>query len=452
MVNVFDALFSSNGFIPHGHCYLWKPGLVWLHILSNALIALAYFSIPLTLIYFVRKRRDVPFHQVFLLFGAFIVSCGAGHLMDIWTLWHPVYWLSGVLKAITALISVYTALALIPLIPQALLLPSPAQMEQANQELQQALVELQQTQAQLIQAEKMSTLGQLVAGIAHEINNPINFIHGNLNHVSAYANELLQLIHLYQAAHPTPDSALKQAIADHDLEFIETDFPKMLASMKVGADRIRQIVLSLRNFSRLDEADVKPVNIHEGLESTLLILQHQLKPVAGRAAVAVHKNYGELPLIECFAGQLNQVFMNLLSNAIDALENRRQRLVTQQINPEDGTSCALEPAAICITTRLSSAKQVEIAISDNGCGMSEAVQNQLFSPFFTTKPAGKGTGLGLSISRQIVVEKHRGQLECISQTGQGTTFLIKIPVKQVVSEPCLKILPESILPTANLPV
>lgn len=426
----FNALFNSSGFIPHGHCYLWKPSLVWLHILSDGLIALSYFSIPIMLVYFVSKRRDIPFNQVFLLFGTFIVSCGIGHLMDIFTLWYPTYWLSGTIKAITAFVSVYTALELFSLIPLALSLPSSAQLEQANQELERTLVELQQTQSHLVQTEKMSSLGQLVAGIAHEINNPVNFIHGNLNYVSEYAKDLLEVIHLYQAAYPQFNVAIQQGSQAHDLEFIAEDFPKILTSMKMGAERIRQIVLSLRNFSRLDEAEVKPVDIHEGIDSTLLILQHQLKASINRSVITVYKEYGTLPLVECFAGQLNQVFMNLLSNAIDALEARRRPDPALKTNGDSKS----EAAEIRITTETIDANQILIKISDNGSGMSETVQKQLFNPFFTTKPLGKGTGLGLSISQQIVMKKHGGKLRCVSQPGQGTTFLIQIPVRQFVSE------------------
>lgn len=426
---MFDTLLSSQGFIPHGHCYLWKPGLIWLHILSDGLIALAYFSIPILLVYFISKRRDVPFHQVFLLFGLFIISCGAGHVMDIWTLWHPTYWLAGVLKAFTAIVSVYTALSLIPLIPKALSLPSPEQLEQANRELEAALLALQQTQSQLVQTEKMSSLGQLVAGIAHEINNPINFIHGNLNHAGIYAEDLLEVLNLYQATYPQTAPAIQKITEERDLAFIAEDFPKILSSMKIGAERICQIVLSLRNFSRLDEAEVKPVNIHEGIDSTLMILQHQLKATTGRAAILVQKEYSKLPLVECYAGQLNQVFMNLLSNAIDALDKRRQ-----QYFANSNANTEIEPAQIQISTELQNREWIVIKVSDNGSGMTEATQKRLFSPFFTTKPAGRGTGLGLSISQRIVLERHGGKLECVSQLDQGTTFLIMIPVKQSLGE------------------
>jgi len=428
------TLMSSQGFIPHGHCYLWKPELVWLHLVGDGAIALAYFSIPVLLICFVAKRQDIPFNWVFLLFGGFIVSCGAGHLMDIWTLWHPTYWLAGVLKAMTAGISVYTALELISLLPVLLALPSPAQLEAANRDLAQALLKLQQTQAQLVQTEKMSSLGQLVAGIAHEINNPVNFIHGNLKHAEEYTQDLLHLLNLYQQFYVQPAPAIVEAIESRDLAFIQQDFPKTLASMQLGANRIRQLVLSLRNFSRLDEAEMKPVNIHEGIDSTLLILHYRLKPTGGHAGIVVQKDYGQIPLVECYAGQLNQVFMNILSNAIDAIEEHRQSEDTAQSNPACiSISTALLPADKLLPAEKQCSNKincVQIKIADTGPGISEAVQKQLFNPFFTTKPVGKGTGLGLSISRQIVEEKHSGSLACDSAPGQGTVFLIQIPIGQ----------------------
>ncbi|MFQ3617462.1 MAG: ATP-binding protein [Cyanobacteriota bacterium] len=433
MTDVLHTLLSSQGYIPHGHCYLWQPWLVRLHVGSNAAIALAYFSIPVLLVYFVTQRRDVPFNWVFMLFGAFIVACGVGHLMDIWTIWHPNYWLSGVVKAITAVISLYTVLELVPLIPQALALPSPAQLETANRELEQALRELRQTQAQLIQAEKLSNLGQLVSGIAHEINNPVNFIYGNLNHVNSYTQEILDLLSLYREAVPQPAPALAAALAESDLAFIETDLPKTLSSMKIGADRIRQIVLSLRNFSRVDEADMKPVNIHDGIDSTLMILQHRLKSKGDRPCIQVVREYGNLPHVECYAGQLNQVFMNLLSNAIDALEEASEKLKEPKACSENRISYCMNPI-IKIHTQMMQAdgdeNQVEIAITDNGIGIPEAIQEKIFDAFYTTKPIGKGTGLGLAISHQIITEKHRGKLICESKFGQGTTFKIRIPLQQ----------------------
>ncbi|HEY9691539.1 MAG TPA: ATP-binding protein [Oculatellaceae cyanobacterium] len=283
------------------------------------------------------------------------------------------------------------------------------------QELETTLKELQKTQTQLIQTEKMSSLGQLVAGVAHEINNPVNFIHGNLAHVSNYSQDLLDLIALYQEQYSNP--IIQKHIEEIDLNYLIEDLPKTLSSMKVGTDRIRQIVLTLRNFSRLDEADKKPVNIHEGIESTFLILQNNLKGKAGEPEIEIIKEYADLPKIECYAGQLNQVFMNILSNAIHAL----------RIEIEGKKIAA---PSIRINTQLVDEKWVVIKIKDNGFGMNETVRARLFDPFFTTKSVGEGTGLGLSISYQIVVDKHGGNLECISSPGEGAEFLIKIPLKK----------------------
>ncbi|MEP6518318.1 PAS domain S-box protein [Microcoleus vaginatus] len=303
-----------------------------------------------------------------------------------------------------------------------------AALRQAKEEAEVALKTLQQTQAQLIQAEKMSGLGQLVAGVAHEINNPVNFIYGNLSHTADYTQNLLKLIQLYQQTYPT-NAQIEEKIEEFDLDYISEDLPKMLTSMKVGADRIRQIVLSLRNFSRLDEADKKPVDIHEGIDSTLMILQNRLKAKPDHPAIEIVKEYGDLPRVECYAGQLNQVFMNILANAIDALENYDNQRSLKDIQKN--------PSRITIRTKLvtnetgpGSSKNVVIQVLDNGPGMTETVRQQIFNPFFTTKPTGKGTGLGLSISYQIVVDKHGGSIECFSQPHQGTEFRIEIPVFQ----------------------
>ncbi len=286
------------------------------------------------------------------------------------------------------------------------------------QQLSEALQNLKQTQSQLIQTEKMSGLGQMVAGIAHEINNPVNFITGNLVHTKNYVKDLLSLIELYQKNYPDPVPEIQEQAENIDLDFLMEDLPKILASMEIGAERISQIVLSLRNFSRLDEAEMKPVNIHEGIDSTLLILQNRCKPKGKNAGIEIIKNYGDLPKVECYAGQLNQVFMNVLANAMDALENQPNphiiTITTEIVTPREG----MKP------------DQVAIRIQDNGPGMSEDVQKRLFDPFFTTKPVGKGTGLGMSISYKIIVEKHGGIIECHSELGRGTEFLIQIPIYQ----------------------
>ncbi|MGQ4646674.1 ATP-binding protein [Lyngbya aestuarii] len=295
-------------------------------------------------------------------------------------------------------------------------------VEERTQELTQALQELGQTQSQLIQSEKMSSLGQLVAGVAHEINNPVNFIFGNLQYAREYTEDLLELVQLYQQHYPNSQPEIQERIEAIELEFLSEDLSKLMSSMKLGVDRIRQIVVSLRNFSRLDEAEMKAVDIHEGIESTLLILNNRLKN-----SVEVIKQYGNLPLIECYAAQLNQLFMNIIANAIDALEESETRDYVPTNNGKRQDNYHKKKHQILIQTENIANKQIRIKICDNGPGVPPEIKNKLFDPFFTTKKVGKGTGLGLSISHQIV-EKHHGKIELNSEIGKGTEFVICLPV------------------------
>jgi len=274
-------------------------------------------------------------------------------------------------------------------------------------QLQQTLHELKNAQSQLIQAEKMSSLGLMTVGIAHEINNPVNFIYGNLCHANQYTQDLLRLVGLYQQEFPNASAPIQDCIEEIELDFLSEDLSKLLSSMKMGTERIQQIVLSLRNFSRLDEAEMKPVDIHEGIDSTLLILNSKIK-----TAIKVIKNYGKLPLVECYPSQFNQVFMNIIANAADALLS----------NPN------LRNKEIEIITEIAGVNQVVVKIRDNGNGIDPDAINRLFDPFFTTKPVGKGTGLGLSISYQII-EKHQGKIEVNSEIGEGAEFVIYLPIK-----------------------
>ncbi len=367
---------------------------------------------------------------------------------------------------------------------------SEAQLRAKAEQLEVTLSKLQQTQTQLIHNDKMCNLGQLVAGVAHELNNPVNFVCNNLIPASQYAEDLLNLLKLYIKYYPQPMPEVQQEAEAIDLEFLIEDFPKTLLSMQVGADRIRQVIQSLRNFSRLDEAQMTRVDLHQGIDSTLLIVHNRLKPKGDNPGITVIKEYGDLPLVECYAGLLNQVFMNLLCNAIDALEEYPQNpcsdrhgegcsldsqphassrvsdeavpearaVATLEASPTQSTAVPLALAQrnevqrespledltrtrriIRIRTEIvgsestdgdSSTPRAVIRIIDNGPGMPEDVRTRIFDPFFTTKPAGKGTGLGLSISYQIVVEKHKGQLNCICALTGGTEFMVEIPIRQ----------------------
>ncbi|AUS99300.1 hypothetical protein CLI64_02205 [Nostoc sp. CENA543] len=291
------------------------------------------------------------------------------------------------------------------------------ELHEKNQRLEIAMADLKHTQAQIIQQEKMSSLGQIVAGVAHEINNPVSFIYGNVAHAREYAANLIDLVQIYQQEYPHPNPVITEAIADIDLDFIKEDLINLLSSIRLGAERIRKIVHSLRNFSRLDEAELKTVDIHQGIESSLLILQNRLQ---SHLQIQVFKEYQDLPLVECYPSQINQVFMNILLNAIDALE---------EMGNEYWQMTSTTPQ-IRIYTKLLEKNRIAISFYDNGIGMNEKVQAKVFDPFFTNKIVGKGMGLGLSVSYQIVTEKHRGKLYFNSVFKQGTEFVMEIPIQQ----------------------
>ncbi|MCC3409022.1 MAG: GAF domain-containing protein [Microcoleus sp. PH2017_10_PVI_O_A] len=320
-----------------------------------------------------------------------------------------------------------------------------AREREKSNHLKTAMYELQRTQTQLVQSERMSSLGQLVAAVAYEVTNPINFIYGNLNYAREYSQKMIDLLQLYEQHYPSPSPEIKAEIETAELEFIVEDLPRLLGSMKVGANRIREIVQSLRNFSRIDEAEIKEVDIHDGLDSALLILSNRLKPkpvkqsypVGNRPTIHIIKEYGALPLVECYAVQINQVFMNVLTNALDALEDA---FVNKKLSPHCG--CEAEPAKsgqIRIVTEVCPGETaVVVRIKDNAWGMEETVCNKIFEPFFTTKPVGKGAGIGLAIGREIVVEQHGGKLSCISAPGEGTELIIEIPLSQTYPKPIVK--------------
>lgn len=295
-----------------------------------------------------------------------------------------------------------------------LLVASETKVIDRTKDLTDTLQQLQESQLQLIQSEKMSSLGQLVAGVAHEINNPVNFIHGNITYLDGYTQDFLKVVRAYQSAYPNPPQDVQTILDEVDFSFLSKDVVRLIQSMQMGTDRIRQIVLSLRGFSRMDESGFKAADLHEGIDDTLLILQHRLESQSESPAIAVVKDYGQLPPVECYPGQLNQVFMNLLANAIDVLEEASE----------------VKPRTIWISTCVTATDRVQVIVSDNGRGMPEAVRSRIFDPFFTTKEGDKGTGIGLSISYQIVVEKHHGKLWCDSTPGEGSKFVIELPIHQ----------------------
>ncbi len=323
-----------------------------------------------------------------------------------------------------------------------------AQLREKTEQLEATVQKLKETQAQLIQTEKMSSLGMLVAGVAHEINNPVNFIYGNIKHAHQYTEDVLELLELYQQHYPEPVDEIQTKMEEVEIDYIKEDLTKLFSSMTMGTERIRNIVVSLRNFSRLDEAEMKRVDIHGGIDSTLQILQSRLQGKGAYRDIQVIKEYGDVPPVECYAGQLNQVFMNILSNAIDALNSLAPASFSENNLAEMGSG---EPEQRTIRIRTFSeptglrsdrSDTVTIRIADNGPGMTDMIRQRVFDPFFTTKPVGKGTGLGLSISYQIVVEKHGGNIQCYSVPGQGTEFVIEIPLHQNAKK-------KSVLPFAS---
>lgn len=308
-----------------------------------------------------------------------------------------------------------------------------SRVEERTKELQLALHNLKKTQAQLIQTEKMSSLGQLVGGVAHEINNPINFIYANLQYVQEYSQGLLKLVELYQKYYPQQIAEIKAEIDALDLAYVYEDLPRILDSMNTGAERIQNIILSLRNFSRLDEAGMKRTDIHQGIDSALMIVQSRLNATSNRPAIEIVKEYGQLPQIECYPAQLNQVFIALFGNAIDAINEDTQQgkwvSSEQKSMGQNQESPVVVSPQIRIYTKLLDNDRVNIHVADNGHGIPDEIQSQLFDPFFTTKDVGKGTGLGLSISYQIVVEQHGGSLNVNSTPQKGAEFIITLPVK-----------------------
>lgn len=407
----------------------WVPSLM---MVENAIIAICYTIIGYGISRGIWRNRQLGISPVVVAVAAIFLSCALGHgfhvlgMLGIGSVltWQTAADLLTVIVAVRFL-SFYNSFDLLSRISQ--IAASKDRLESDNQDLARTIEQLKTTQLQLIQSEKMSGLGKMVAGIAHEVNNPVNFIHGNVSFLNQYTRDLLDLLMAYRAAGTTTITDRRLQDIDSDLEFLETDLSKILQSIANGTNRIRDLVTSLRTFSRLDESAMKSVNLHDGLDSALMILQHRFQERLNRPAIQVVKHYGHLPSVECYPSQLNQVFLNLLVNAVDALDERGDRSIAMAHQPYEIVirTETIEPPA-------TGTPWVKISIADTGSGIPATIRPRVFDPFFTTKSIGKGTGIGLAISYQIVTDRHQGTLDCCSQEGQGTELTIQIPIRQGV--------------------
>jgi signal transduction histidine kinase len=430
-----NNFLTSGPFIPHGHCYLWNPHLVWLHAVSDALIALSYYSIPITLVYFVQKRKDLPFNWIFLLFGAFIILCGSTHIMEIWTLWLPFYWQAGFVKAITALASVFTAVMLIPLVPQVLALPSPAQLEAANlalsaeiterkraeaalretvEQLQSEIAERQRVeknlraaQNQIIVQEKLASLGSLTAGIAHEIRNPLNFVNNFAQLSADLAQELSSEI-------DSQKSRLEPSAIEYITDILN-DIERNVNKINEHGGRAARIVSNMLLHARGEKGEWSATDINTLVEEAIKLAYHGMRGNEPMFNVSLKTAYdNSIEQIKIVPPDINRALINILSNACYAVNEKKKQMGDIFI-PE-----------LCVQTK-NLGERVEIEIQDNGFGIPQSALDKIFHPFFTTKPPGEGTGLGLSITHDIIVQQHRGELKVETAAGKSTTFIIILP-------------------------
>lgn len=408
--------------------HLFESPLELLAGSANLFIASCYFIIGTLIARGLWRNRKEGVDVLVSFTAAIFLSCALGHtahgigmlgLSDT-LIWQACFDLLTVIPAV-GFLSYHSSYGL--LVRFSNILKSKAELEQRNGELERSnevLTELQRMQQQLIQMEKMSLLGQMVSGISHEINNPINFIYGNLPYVEEHVQDLLKVVEAYQSSYSKEPAKVQEVLEEVDIDFVLEDLPRIVDSMKLGSARISELVLNLRNFYRLDEREMKASDLHEGIESTLVLLHNRYK-----RKIEIVKQFGDIQLVECHINQLNQVFMNLLANAIDAL--LADEYSTAQTQHD---AASLHQKQITITTQQIDAERVAVRITDNGAGIPVEVQNRVFEPLFTTKPRGIGTGLGLSIAHQIVTEKHHGQIYCCSTPGEGTTFVVEVPICQ----------------------
>lgn len=390
----WGSILSTDEFMPHGHCYLWRAGVVWLHVLSNGAIFLAYVSISSTLVYFVARRKDLPFDWMFMMFGAFVVLCGIGHLIDLVTLWKPVYWLSGVERGVTAAVSLTTAVILVPLVPKAMQLPSPAQLREANQKLQEeiaerklaetelaeALSQLQEKQQILVRTEKLAAVGQLAASIGHELRNPLSAINNAVSYVAKKVTTV---------AHPTLDHRV----------------PVFLEIMRREVEASTKIISSLLDYARERPPSLQPCVLSLLVDEAIEVVNRGRMKVENRVPKA-------LPIPNLDRDQFRQVLVNLIQNAVDATLQER-------------TSKGLTSSPSVVVSGEFAVKAWHVRVVDRGCGIPTDALPKVFEPLFTSKV--KGTGLGLAIVKNIV-KAHGGEISVESQVGEGTTVTVTLPV------------------------
>ena len=426
---IFIENILNGNFMPHGHCLLWRWDLLLMHVGSDVIIVLSYYAIPFALIYLVKKRKDLAFNWIFVMFGLFIFFCGTTHLVGIINVWHGYYFAEGLVKVATAAVSIATAVLMVPLIPKIMAIPSNAQLAEKNEELHQAKQALEfsnqqlahekalleRTEMELRLAQKLEAVGQLAAGVAHEINTPMQFIGDHIDFLKTAHHDLQTLLLKYKELHTVlnqssmPESILKDIEnleVQIDLPFLQQKCPQAFEKTQAGVERVSRIVQAMKEFAYPSQTKKAAADINQAIENTLIVAKNEYKYIA-----EVETELSSLPPVYCHIGDLNQVFLNLIVNAahaIDAKGDTAKGLIRIETRQDGG--------------------DVEIRIADSGTGIPQNIQSRIFDPFFTTKAIGKGSGQGLAIARSIVVDKHNGAITFATGENQGTTFIIRLPV------------------------